>query len=436
MTIMMMERFGGRDGSGPAEAFPTEFPRMEEVKRRVLAPWWMLSLINKSARQSRTCRWLDKKASIRGTTRAIDHTYSSTEMERRRVTRLADVTAGLKLALRGRVQLRQDLVDFENPRETMRKVDELSEDLVRNGLLDLGNEVAATWDREEMEKEAAALVDLPGREWPSFMRESAVLKERLQQIENMGRERYRLDRVVAEGEDLLREVERSSEVQERVPDVRRRVHRQHLRCEEVGLPAGRARLLYPEGDYLGPKGNLEIAGLCDRCMACSEASDEGMLYDLAHMDDRSVSNLVNECQQGANGLQEKARSNARKRLEESRDAMQSKKGELRDLKEGFSYKLLEQLAGGADVDELLAQYLDDEYRKRLEEEVAMLDRTEEAIRAGRRREQPEGIRRQRSDRDRRGRRKDNTQGLQQARQVRPAPHLGKPGRSPPRLKRH
>ncbi len=130
---------------------------------------------------------------------------------------------------------------------------------------------------------------------------------------------------------------------------------------------------------MGPKGNLEIAGLCDRCMACSEASDEGMLYDLAHMDDRSVSNLVNECQQGANGLQEKARSNARKRLEESRDAMQSKKGELRDLKEGFSYKLLEQLAGGADVDELLAQYLNDEYRKRLEEEVAMLDRTEEAI---------------------------------------------------------
>ena len=212
LTIMMMERFGGKDGSGPAEAFPTEFPTMEEVRRRVLAPWWMLSLINKSARQSRTCRWLDKKASIRGTTRAIDHTYSSTEMERRRVTRLADVTAGLKLALRGRVQLRQDLVDFENPRETMRKVDELSEDLVRNGLLDLGNEIAATWDREEMEKEAAALVDLPGREWPSFMRESAVLKERLQQIENMGKEKYRLGRVVAEGEDLLAEVERSSDV--------------------------------------------------------------------------------------------------------------------------------------------------------------------------------------------------------------------------------
>ena len=98
---------------------------MEDVKRRVLAPWWILSLINKSARQSRTCRWLDKKASIRGTTRAIDHTYSSTEMARRRVTRLSDVGDGLKLALRGRVQLRQDLVDFENPSETIRKVDDV-----------------------------------------------------------------------------------------------------------------------------------------------------------------------------------------------------------------------------------------------------------------------------------------------------------------------
>jgi len=212
-TIMMMERFGGRDGSEHAEVLPMEFPSIEDAKRRVLAPWWILSLINKSARQSRTCRWLDKKASIRGTTRAIDHTYSSTEMERRRVTRLADVAAGLKLALRGRVQLRQDLVDFENPRETIRKVDEMSEDLVRNGLIDLGNEVSAAWDREQMEKETAALVDLPGDEWARFMRDSVILRERLQEIERMGKEKYRLDRLVAEDEDLLREVERSSDVQ-------------------------------------------------------------------------------------------------------------------------------------------------------------------------------------------------------------------------------
>ncbi len=100
-AIMMMERFGGKDGSGQSEVLPVEFPSMEDVKRRVLAPWWLLSLINKAVRQSRTCRWLDKKASIRGTTRAIDHTYSSTEMAKRRVTMLRDVTAGLKTGAAG-----------------------------------------------------------------------------------------------------------------------------------------------------------------------------------------------------------------------------------------------------------------------------------------------------------------------------------------------
>ncbi len=213
-SIMMMERFGGKDGSTPEEVFPTEFPSLEDVKRRVLAPWWILSLINKAARQSRTCRWLDKKASIRGTTRAIDHTYSSTEMAHRRVTMLRDVTAGLKLALRGRVQLRQDLVDFENPRETMRKVDELSEDLVRNALLDLGNEVSGNWDRDLMEREVMELMVLPRNEWPGFMRDSATLRERLQEIEKLGKEKFMLDRFVADDEDVLREVERSPKVQE------------------------------------------------------------------------------------------------------------------------------------------------------------------------------------------------------------------------------
>ena len=213
-TIMMMERFGGKDGSGQPDVLPVEFPSMEDAKRRVLAPWWILSLINKAVRQSRTCRWLDRKASIRGTTRAIDHTYSSTEMAKRRVAMLRDVTAGLKLALRGRVQLRQDLVDFENPGETIRKIDELSEDFVRNGLYDLGNEVSGGWDRESMEKEVTGLIGLPREGRPRFLQDSAFLKERLQEIENRGKERFMLDAFVADNEDMLREVERIPEVRE------------------------------------------------------------------------------------------------------------------------------------------------------------------------------------------------------------------------------
>src|SRR5271157_2309124 len=52
LAIMIMERFGGRDGSRREEVTPGDFPTMDAVKRRVLAPWWILSLINKSARQS------------------------------------------------------------------------------------------------------------------------------------------------------------------------------------------------------------------------------------------------------------------------------------------------------------------------------------------------------------------------------------------------
>ena len=199
--IMLMERFGKRNGRGEEE-MAIEMPTPDEVKRKVLAPWWVLSLINKSVRQSRVCRWLDRRASIRGTVRAIDHTYSSTEIEGRSVTRIGDVGKGLKLALRGRVQLRQDLIDFENPRETIHKVDEVSEDLVRNGLLDLSNEVTYGWRKEEVLKEVEAMTGLESGAWPEFIRNSAVLRERVEEIEKMGTDRYGVKGLMAEDGDV------------------------------------------------------------------------------------------------------------------------------------------------------------------------------------------------------------------------------------------
>ncbi len=325
-AIMMMERFGGKDGSGPAEAFRRSSPAMEDARRRVLAPWWMLSLINKSARQSRTCRWLDKKASIRGTTRAIDHTYSSTEMERRRVTRLADVTAGVKLAYGAASSSARTSSISRTPGRRCARWTSCRKTScgTASSIWATRSQPRGTGSRwRERRRPSSICRDGNGR---GFMRESAVLRERLQEIENMGKEKYRLDRVVAEDEDLLREVERSSDVQA-----------EYLMSAAefiVNICAGKkwvylqdARDFYvPEGDFVGPKRNMEIAGLCGRCIGCSEGGDESMLYDLAHMDDRSMSNLVNECQHGANGLHEKARSNARKRLEEDREAMQSKQG--------------------------------------------------------------------------------------------------------------
>ncbi len=214
LSIMLMERFGWRDGEQPEEEVNFTFPSMDDLKRKVLAPWWMLSLINKSVRQSRTCRWLDKKASIRGTTRAIDHTFSSTEMRSGHVTRLGDVGKGLRLALRGRVQLRQDLIDFDSAKETIRRIDELSEDLVRNALIDLGNEIGANWKREELGGPLEMMIGLPPASWPAFIQGSPVLREKLLEMERMGREKYALDRVVAEDQDMLREVERDRSVRD------------------------------------------------------------------------------------------------------------------------------------------------------------------------------------------------------------------------------
>ncbi|HVN23092.1 MAG TPA: AAA family ATPase [Syntrophorhabdales bacterium] len=212
--IMMNERFGMKNGDVREEERSIDFPDAMDLGRKVYTPWWTLSLINKAVRQSRNCRWLDRKASIRGTTRAIDHTYSTTEMERRRVPRLLDVSKGLRLALRGRVQLRQDLVDFENPRETMRRVDEISDDLLRNALLDLSNEVTAGWKKEDVMKEAEAMVALAPKQWPVFFQQSSVLRERLTELENRGKEKYGVDGSGESGEELLKAINKDATTKE------------------------------------------------------------------------------------------------------------------------------------------------------------------------------------------------------------------------------
>jgi hypothetical protein len=135
-------------------------------------------------------------------------------MARRRVVRLQDVGDGLKLALRGRVQLRQDLIDFDNPRETMHKVDELSEDLVYNGLIDMGRDITYAWDRTALETEVRAMMATEPKGWPDFIRTSSVLRERLEEIENMGRERFGHALSATGDTDVIAEAGKSRDVEE------------------------------------------------------------------------------------------------------------------------------------------------------------------------------------------------------------------------------
>ena len=168
-AIMLGSRSVGTDAGSKAGFEDGQPVFAESVPRRTLAPWWVLEVINKAARQSRACRWLDRASSIRGTLRALDHAYSSAELARRPVVGLEDAAAGLKLALRGRVQLRQDIIDFENPRETLAKIDELSDDLLRAAILDMAGEVAASWDRDTVTNEVGRLLNTPRRQWPGLV---------------------------------------------------------------------------------------------------------------------------------------------------------------------------------------------------------------------------------------------------------------------------
>lgn len=156
--IMLRERFrvrGDHFEEEEKEQILLDIP-LEELERRILVPAWVVDLINGAVRHSRRCRFLDKRASIRGSIKALDHTASNLEIENRNVANLRDALIGLKLSLRGRVGLRADLVDFENPRETLRKTDEVIEDLLWNAIEDY--DLPLEVDKERFRHEAVSLL--------------------------------------------------------------------------------------------------------------------------------------------------------------------------------------------------------------------------------------------------------------------------------------
>jgi MoxR-like ATPase len=126
---------------------------LDEIERQVILPWWILFLLNEALDYSRRCSMLDKKPSIRGSYRALDHTYASAEMANRKVAHLEDASYGLKLALRGRMELRPDLMDFDNPQETFKRTDELSEDLLWNALENVKESLLAGSDRDQLARD-------------------------------------------------------------------------------------------------------------------------------------------------------------------------------------------------------------------------------------------------------------------------------------------
>jgi len=141
--IMLKESFKIRDEFFLDKTkMTTEEPiyvKPEELKRRASVPWWIVDAVEKTVRYSRDCPNIDRGSSIRGSIKSLDHTLSSTERVGKSVAGLREASDGLKLALRGRIRLRADLVGFDDsPASFMVKNDEVVEDILWYAARDVG----------------------------------------------------------------------------------------------------------------------------------------------------------------------------------------------------------------------------------------------------------------------------------------------------------
>jgi len=174
--IMLKETFRVKLGQeANTEAGEQLYPSLEEIVRKVAAPWWVIDTVSKAVRYSRICPYVEKKASIRATNRALDHTYASAELENKRVANLRHTYYGLRLALRARIGLRADLIDFDNPRKTFILGDQLTEDFIWNVFEDMRSQAGllGSCDRQKLGSELSLLlspeVDLTSSRAPSAL---------------------------------------------------------------------------------------------------------------------------------------------------------------------------------------------------------------------------------------------------------------------------
>jgi MoxR-like ATPase len=186
--IMLKEKFKIEEGyEVQEEEQEVSYPDLGGIERTVTAPWWIIDVINKAVRYSRICPYVEKKASIRATDKALDHTYASIEMEKGKVANLKHAYYGLRLALRGRVGLRADLIDFENPKKAFELSDQLVEDFLWNVFEDMGNEnmILKDYDGEKLASELGSLfseeISFTSRRFPP---EILLRYEQLQRVIN------------------------------------------------------------------------------------------------------------------------------------------------------------------------------------------------------------------------------------------------------------
>lgn len=134
----------------PVDVKPLDV-NVASFKRQAFAPWWIVEIVEKSVRYTRECPNIERGSSIRGSIKSLDHVYSSTELRSESVSNLADAADGLKLALRGRIRIRADLIGFdESPSAYMMKNNQVVEDVLWYAARDVGKQVLAALDTEPL----------------------------------------------------------------------------------------------------------------------------------------------------------------------------------------------------------------------------------------------------------------------------------------------
>lgn len=85
------------------------------------------------------------------------------------------------------MHLRQDLVEPEDPGETFRRVDELSDDLMRTALISMAAEMTPSWMVPEAARELADIIPLPRNRWADRIAQSApAVRDIIGQLERAG----------------------------------------------------------------------------------------------------------------------------------------------------------------------------------------------------------------------------------------------------------
>jgi hypothetical protein len=122
------------------------------------------------------------------------------EVESKQVANLRHAFSGLRLSLRGRIGLRSDLIDFEEPRKTFALADKLSEDFMWNVIetIRMDRTFLGEWDRQKVGAELTELlsgeIDLSSGELAdSVVSAYDGLNEMVQRLKRIGQERLDSD---------------------------------------------------------------------------------------------------------------------------------------------------------------------------------------------------------------------------------------------------